>query len=143
MTAATIDDPVLTRVRGALDTMYGRRIERVVLYGSRARGDAQEDSDYDVAVFLRDMPDFGVELFRLAGLSSDILFDELKIVHAMPWPAGAWRGRTPTICEPRGGKISGDGGYSFDQSRRHDPVRIGPMRLDAPPIWPRFMLRRP
>jgi predicted nucleotidyltransferase len=34
--------------------MYGERIERVVLFGSRARGDAHEDSDYDVAVFLRD-----------------------------------------------------------------------------------------
>jgi predicted nucleotidyltransferase len=33
--------------------MYGDRIERVVLFGSRARGDAQENSDYDVAVFLR------------------------------------------------------------------------------------------
>ena len=37
--------------------MYGDRLERVVLYGSRARGDAREDFDYDVAVFLRNMPD--------------------------------------------------------------------------------------
>ena len=29
-------------------------VEDVVLFGSRARGDAQEDSDYDVAVLLRD-----------------------------------------------------------------------------------------
>ena len=29
------------------------RVVRVVLYGSRARGDARDDSDWDVAIFLR------------------------------------------------------------------------------------------
>jgi predicted nucleotidyltransferase len=47
-----ITDPVLRKFRAALDEVYGERIERVVLYGSRARGDARPDSDYDVAVFL-------------------------------------------------------------------------------------------
>jgi len=41
-------DPVLTRFRAALDALYGDRIERVVLHGSRARGDARPDSNYDV-----------------------------------------------------------------------------------------------
>jgi predicted nucleotidyltransferase len=49
-------DPILTRFRATLDEIYGPRLERVMLYGSRARGDARDDSDYDVAVFLRDMP---------------------------------------------------------------------------------------
>ena len=31
------------------------RIENVVLFGSRARGEARRDSDYDVAVFVRDL----------------------------------------------------------------------------------------
>ena len=51
------DDPVLKRFRDALDALYGDRIERVVLFGSRARGDAHEDSDYDIAVFLKDLTD--------------------------------------------------------------------------------------
>ena len=42
------DDPILKRFRDALDEMYGDRLERVVLYGSRARGDAREDSDVDL-----------------------------------------------------------------------------------------------
>ena len=52
MPAIRIDDPILKRFRAELDALYGERIERVVLFGSRARGDARDDSDYDVAVFL-------------------------------------------------------------------------------------------
>jgi hypothetical protein len=41
MPASPASDPVLKRFRAPLATLYGDRIERVVLYGSRARGDAQ------------------------------------------------------------------------------------------------------
>jgi predicted nucleotidyltransferase len=58
MSAAAIDDPILRRFRTALEALYGDRIERVVLFGSRARGEARDDSDYDVAVFLRDLADY-------------------------------------------------------------------------------------
>ena len=57
MPVSTIADPVLKRFREALGGLYGERIERVVLYGSRARGDADASSDYDVAVFLHDFVD--------------------------------------------------------------------------------------
>lgn len=57
MTFAPADDPVLTRFKIARETIYGDRVERVVLFGSRARGDAHPDSDYDIAVFLKNIPD--------------------------------------------------------------------------------------
>lgn len=60
------------------------------MYRSRARGDAQEDSDYDVAVFLRDMPDRIAELYRLADLSTAILEDSGGLIHAMAYPAGSY-----------------------------------------------------
>jgi predicted nucleotidyltransferase len=31
------------------------KVSRIVLFGSRARGDARRDSDYDLAVFVRDL----------------------------------------------------------------------------------------
>ncbi len=34
-------DPIITRFRAALDDIYGARLERVVLFGSRARGEAR------------------------------------------------------------------------------------------------------
>jgi predicted nucleotidyltransferase len=49
-----LDDPILRRFRATLDEIYGNRIERVVLCGSRARGDAGRDSDYDIAIFIKD-----------------------------------------------------------------------------------------
>ncbi len=90
-------DPILTRFRAALDRAHGARIERVVLFGSRARGEARLDSDYDIAVFLRDMLDRSAELNRLAGLSTDILYDTGELIHAMPYRAGAWSERTPLM----------------------------------------------
>ena len=62
------DDPVLTRFRAAMAELYGGRLERIVLFASRARGDSMPDSDYDVAVFLRDMPDRMAGMHRLADL---------------------------------------------------------------------------
>lgn len=95
------DDPILTRFRSAVDEAYGDRVERVVLFGSRARGDARPDSDYDVAVFLRDMPDRAEEMNRLADIATDILYDLGECIHAMPYRAGSYRERTPLMHEIR------------------------------------------
>jgi uncharacterized protein len=65
MPSTAVNDPTLKRFRAAPDEVYGDRIERVVLFGSRARGDAGKDSDYDVAVFLRDIADRFSEMNRL------------------------------------------------------------------------------
>ena len=53
MSEKSAADPVLIRFRSAIDAIYGERVERLVLFGSRARGDAKLDSDYDIAVFLK------------------------------------------------------------------------------------------
>jgi predicted nucleotidyltransferase len=98
---APAEDPVLIRFRAALDALYGERIERVVLFGSRARGDAREDSDYDVAVFLKDLTDRWPELDRLADLSTDILDQTGEFIHAMPYRAGSYNERTPLMHEVR------------------------------------------
>jgi predicted nucleotidyltransferase len=101
MTPTRTDTIVLARFRKALNEMYGNRLERVVLFGSRARGDARPDSDYDVAVFLHDMNDLGPELHRLANLETTIIDETGEVVHAMPYRAGSYNERTPLMREIR------------------------------------------
>jgi predicted nucleotidyltransferase len=85
------NDKVLTRFRAAVAEIYRDRLERVVLFGSRARGDARPDSDYDIAVFLKDAGAFAAESARLATISTDILLDTGAVISATPFPAAAYR----------------------------------------------------
>jgi len=101
MQPAVIADAILKRFRAALDTIYGDRIERVVLFGSRARGDGGPDSDYDVAVFLRGMSDRRAEMDRLADAETELLYDTGAVINALPFPAGAYRERTGLMHELR------------------------------------------
>jgi uncharacterized protein len=102
MTAAMLNDPIIERFRAAVTEIYGDRLERVVLFGSRARCDAEPDSDYDVAVFLRDIPDRFAEMNRLAEVVTDILYSDGSFIHAIPWTAETYNDpRMPLMHEIR------------------------------------------
>ncbi len=64
---------VLQQLRAGLEAQYGDRLDRVLLYGSQARGDAGPESDVDVLVVLEGEVDALVEIHRnsylVAGLS--------------------------------------------------------------------------
>lgn len=92
---------VVRQFRNKLVATYGGRLERIVLFGSRARGDAKPDSDNDVAVFLHDLVDRDAEVDRLAELQSDFIDETDAFVHVMPFPAGARVERTPLMHEIR------------------------------------------
>src|ERR1700683_4346919 len=87
-------DLVLARFRTALEAHYGDRLERAVLFGSRARGDARPDSDYDVAVFLHDYHGLWDEAGPLAEATTEILYDTGAVLTPIPFPAEAYRERT-------------------------------------------------
>ena|SRR5258708_940029 len=101
MPVRTIDDPILHRFCAALHELYGDRIERVVLYGSRARGDHQPDSDYDIAVFLYEFFDRWQELERIIPIVTEILYENEAFIHVLPYRAGAYRDRTSLMREIR------------------------------------------
>src|SRR5471030_1366381 len=96
-----VEDPTLIRFRKALNEIYGGQIDRVVLFGSRARGDAHADSDYDVAVFLKDLPDRWPELHRLADLRVKLIDDTGVFFDVMPYAAAAYAERSPLMREIR------------------------------------------
>ena len=64
------DDPILARLKRDLEALYGARLKQVLLYGSRARGDHRDDSDYDVLVVLEGPLDWWAETDQLAALST-------------------------------------------------------------------------
>ena len=96
-TPALIEDPVLKSFGAGIRVLYGDNLERVVLYGSRARGDARQDSDYDVAVFLKTLVSRWQEGIRIAKVQLAILDATGQTVNAMSFPAGSWTDPTSPL----------------------------------------------
>lgn len=94
-----IADPILHRFRDALADLYGDRLDRVVLFGSRARGQASPTSDYDVAVFLKTLPDRWRELDRLADLRVRFLDESGAFFDAKPFATADRTDNSPLMVE--------------------------------------------
>jgi len=93
--------PMLKSFRDALAELYGPELDRVVLFGSRARGDARDDSDYDVAVFLKESHDLWAEWGRLADLRLRFLDKGGPFIEAIPFRVSDYEKRTPITYEIR------------------------------------------
>jgi predicted nucleotidyltransferase len=63
---------ILTDLRSRLTELYGARIDRLLLFGSKARGDAVEDSDVDVLVVLHGDVQPGEEIRRAGGIAAEL-----------------------------------------------------------------------
>jgi len=75
-------DSVLNRFRTAVDETYGKRIERVVLFGSRA---VRCTSGFGLRCgsFLKNLDNFGQESRRIAELETDIHYDAGAVINAI------------------------------------------------------------
>lgn len=75
-------EATLTRLHEGLSKLYGHRYQGLVLYGSYARGDADEGSDIDLLLLLQGEVDPALELRRA---------DEVK------WPLSLEFGHTISL----------------------------------------------
>jgi len=69
-------EQILLELKKGIQEIAGDRLVKMVLYGSRARGDYREDSDTDIAIVIRgldrDLKD------RLLNKVADIEFEHLR-----------------------------------------------------------------
>ena len=94
-------DSIMQRFRAALDHIYGDRLDRVVLFGSRARGDAHPDSDYDVAIFLKDFSDRWQEVDKILPLVTKMLYSDSVEIQALPYAHQSYNDARPLMDEIR------------------------------------------
>lgn len=64
---------LLARLKAELVRRYGERLKGIILFGSRARGDARPDSDWDVAVVIEGYDGDLHEMRQLALLGFDLM----------------------------------------------------------------------
>jgi predicted nucleotidyltransferase len=66
------------------------RMERAVLFGSRARGDYGPDSDADVALIFPDGADVWGLLWMLSGLAYDVFVETGIMIQPVPVSSRDW-----------------------------------------------------
>ena len=98
-----MDDPVISKflARRLAGVMAGAC--NVPCSSARVReAMPSRGSDYDIAVFLSGMESRWDEVGVLAEIEVDLLDETGAVVHALPYPAGAWRDRaSPLMHEIR------------------------------------------
>src|SRR5258708_4543244 len=80
---------------------YGDSLLKIVLFGSRARGDAGPGSDVDLAVVLRSIHDRVADRNRLADIAYDAIVETSVGIQAIPISEDEWehpdRHRNPDL----------------------------------------------
>ena len=71
---------IVCRLKGSLESLYGSRLSRLILYGSQVRGDADRYSDIDVLVVLKGPVKPGDEIARTGGIVADLSLQIDKVI---------------------------------------------------------------
>ncbi len=87
---------ILSRFRVVLESKK-IHVEKMVLFGSWAKGTAGKFSDIDVVVVSRDFS--GKDLWSRAKLLGSAVYQVLEPIQAVALTPQEWDGRTSTICE--------------------------------------------
>ncbi len=101
-----LDPNLAQRLRADLQRLFRGRLDQVILFGSRARGDARADSDYDLAVVLDPMKGLWAESESLARWQLELLDEQGVLVHAIPMRLADLQAQTGFMSELRRDGVS-------------------------------------
>lgn len=89
---------LLRELRAGLERIYGPRLRELWLFGSRARGDAEPESDIDVALVLDDFRRAPEEIERTSELLATLSLAYDCVINLLPIRERDWqRARLPII----------------------------------------------
>ncbi|TAL67622.1 MAG: nucleotidyltransferase domain-containing protein [Bacteroidetes bacterium] len=92
-----IDDERILFFSEAIRKRLNKNLKSIILFGSRARGDYTEDSDYDFAIILNDKTTKSINdirrievdfLNRYDELTSSLIYDEKEWMRRLKMPIG-------------------------------------------------------
>jgi predicted nucleotidyltransferase len=78
---------ILGKLRSYFQTLYGDRLECLMLFGSQARQEADSDSDIDIMVVLKGHVDAWSEIERTGEFVSDLCLDYGVVICNIFMPA--------------------------------------------------------
>jgi predicted nucleotidyltransferase len=76
--------PILTRFKDRARNVYGRKLKKIILYGSYAKGLAKKDSDIDLMIVLSEMDSAFAEIDRLNDIKFSIGLEYDVYISANP-----------------------------------------------------------
>ena len=88
---------IARRLRRELQAVYGRRLVDVYLFGSRARGDQEEDSDVDILIVLDEIASYADDLRRSSPATADLALESGVSISRLLTTADAWERRDRPI----------------------------------------------
>ena len=71
---------ILKRFKKELVNIYGDKIQSILLYGSRARGDEHPDSDIDILIILKDEFNYSEMLKRSDDLAASLSLENDVVI---------------------------------------------------------------
>jgi predicted nucleotidyltransferase len=78
------DQPTILKCRALLETLYGTRLQGVVLYGSCARGTEKPESDIDLMVLLEGPVDVAQEIRRIWEVLYPLQLESNRLLSVVP-----------------------------------------------------------
>jgi predicted nucleotidyltransferase len=78
-------NPILEEIKKRLKRIYGKRLKSIILYGSYARGDADEGSDIDLIVLLDDMSDPVTEIEKFSDAIWELDLEYDTVISIIPF----------------------------------------------------------